>query len=191
MYRSFAQAGGDLSSSTIFVLDEFGLPPGTAARCDEMIQRDLLDFLPAPPGAVHALDVDAPDLEAECLRYEAAVNDGGLALAMLGLGGNGHLGLNEPGSGSDTVTRVVQLTPETGGHATSYGSDDPATWGMTLGIASLLAADELWLLVTGAHKAEILVRSMNDEIGPDVPATFLRTHPNVTVFADEAAAALL
>lgn len=191
MYRSFAQSGGDLSASTIFVLDEFGLPAGTAARCDEMIRRDLLDLLPTQPGAVHALDIDAIDLEAECRRYETAVTEGGLALAMLGLGGNGHLGLNEPGSSSETVTRVVRLTPETGGHATSYGSDSAATWGVTLGIATLLAANELWLLVTGAHKAEILVRTLNDEIGPDVPATFLRTHPNVTVFADEEAASLL
>jgi glucosamine-6-phosphate deaminase len=119
------------------------------------------------------------------------VRDGGLTLAILGLGGNGHLGLNEPGSGRETITRVVQLTPDTGGHATSYGSDTPATWGVTLGIDTLLAAEELWLLVTGTHKAEILARAMTDDIGPDLPATFLRTHQNVTVLADEDAAALL
>jgi len=191
MYRSFAEAGGDLSESTIFLLDEFGLPPGTAARCDEMIRRDLLQRLAAPPHLVHAIDVDAADLEGECRRYEELVGNGGLALAILGLGGNGHLGLNEPGSGPETITRVVELTPETGGHATSYGSDTAATWGVTLGLAALLAAEELWLLVTGTHKAEILARTMNGDIGPDVPATFLRTHHNVTVFADEDAASLL
>ncbi len=191
MYRSFAESGGDLGGSTIFVLDEFGLPAGTAARCDEMIRRHLLDLLSTPPDAVQTIDVEATDLEAECDRYEAAVRDGGLNLAILGLGGNGHLGLNEPGSGLETVTRVVQLTPETGGHATSYGSEVPATWGVTLGIDTLLASDQVWLLVTGAHKAEILARTMTDDIGPDVPATFLRTHNNVTAFADEEAAGLL
>lgn len=191
MYRSFAESGGDLSASTIFLLDEFGLAPGTAARCDEMIRRDLLERLAAPPGAVHTLDTEATDLEAECRRYEVLARDGGLALAMLGLGGNGHLGLNEPGSQPDTTTRVVELTPETGGHATSYGSDTVATWGMTLGIANLLEAGELWLLVTGAHKAEILARTLHGDIGPEVPATFLRTHRNVTVIADEEAAGLL
>lgn len=191
MYSSFAESGGDLSRSTIFVLDEFGLPPGTAARCDEMIRRDLLERLAAPPRIVHAIDVDAADLEGECRRYEDLVRDGGLTLAILGLGGNGHLGLNEPGSGRETITRVVQLTPDTGGHATSYGSDTPATWGVTLGIDTLLAAEELWLLVTGTHKAEILARAMTDDIGPALPATFLRTHQNVTVFADEDAASLL
>ena len=191
MYRSFAESEGDLGESTIFVLDEFGLPSGSAGRCDEMIRRDLLDLLRLPPAAVHAIDVDATDLESESRRYEGLVRDGGLDLTMLGLGGNGHLGLNEPGSELDSVTRVVQLTPETGGHTTSYGSDKPATWGITLGVDTLLASDEIWLLVTGAHKAEILARTMTDDIGPDVPATFLRTHPNVTVFVDDAAASFL
>lgn len=191
MYGSFAESRGDLSRSTIFLLDEFGLPPGSAARCDAMIHRDLIERLPAPPPTVHAIDVDAADLEGECRRYEDLVRDGRLALGILGLGGNGHLGLNEPGSGPETITRVVQLTPETGGHATSHGSDTPATWGVTLGIDTLLAVEELWLLVTGTHKAEILARAMTHDIGPDLPATFLRTHQNMTVFADEDAAALL
>ncbi len=191
MYRSFAESGGDLSRSTIFVLDEFGLPAGAASRCDEMIRRDLFDLLAARPASVDAIDVEAADLDAECRRYEAAVRDGGLDLAILGLGGNGHLGLNEPGSGRETITRVVSVTPETSGHVLSYGSDMPATWGVTLGIDTLLAATEIWLLVTGPHKAEILARAMTDDIGSAVPATFLRTHGNVTVFADEEAVALL
>jgi glucosamine-6-phosphate deaminase len=191
MYRTFAEAGGDLSGATVFLLDEFGLPAGSAARCDEMIRRDLLDLLSVPPGAVHTIDVDAPDLEAECRRYEALVRAGGLDLTLLGLGGNGHLGVNEPGSEIETTTRVVQLTPETIRHAQVYGPGAPATWGVTIGIDTLLASDALWLLVTGSHKAEILERTMHDDISPAVPATFLRTHHNVTVFADEAAAALL
>jgi glucosamine-6-phosphate deaminase len=191
MYRSFAESGGDLSGTTIFLLDEFGLPAGAGARCEEMIRRDLLDLLAVAPAAVHTIDVEASDLEAESRRYEAAVRDGGLALTMLGLGRNGHLGLNEPGSALDTVTRVVQLTPETGRNAEAYGSDAPATWGVTLGMDTLLASDELWLLVTGPHKAAILARTIKGDIGAEVPATFLRTHPNVTVFADEPAAALL
>ena len=156
-----------------------------------MIRRDLLELLPVPPRAIHTLDVQSTDLDAECDAYDAAVREGGLDLAILGLGGNGHLGLNEPGSPVTSTTRVVQLTPETSEHSESYGSEAPATWGATMGIATLLAATEVWLLVTGAHKAEILARTMHDAIGPDVPATFLRTHRNVTIWADDAAAALL
>lgn len=191
LYRRFAERGGDLSAATVFLLDEFGLPPGSAARCDEAIHRDLLALLDEPPGAVNTFDVQAPDLDADCRRYEAAVRDDGLDLAILGLGGNGHLGLNEPGSALTSTTRVVQLTEETRRNVAAYGPDAAPSWGVTVGIDTLLDADGLWLLVTGSHKAPILSRTLSSDIGSDLPATFLRTHPNVTVWADEAAAALL
>ena len=175
----------------MFILDEFGLPPGNASRCDEMIRRDLLDRLGMPPGTVHALNVQADDLDAECARYEALTRAGGLDLAVVGLGGNGHLGLNEPGSARDSITRVVELTRETSEHSEAYGSDTAPTWGATMGIDTVLAATEVWLLVTGAHKAAILERSLSRPVGPAIPATFLRTHDNVTIFADKDAAALL
>jgi len=191
MYQSFAETGGDLGRATVFVLDEFGLPAGSPGRCDQMIKQDLLGLLDTQPALVDKIDIEATDLDEELKRYEEALRDGGLDLTILGLGQNGHLGLNEPGSSLDSVTRVVQLAAETGAHSLIYGSDRPATWGVTPGIDTLLASSELWLLVTGAHKAEILVRTMTADIGPEVPATFLRTHENVTVFADEDAAGLL
>lgn len=191
MYRRFAELGGDLSQSSVILLDEFGLEPESESRCDAMIRRDLLDLLPGAPRSFHALDVDAHDLKEECHRYEALVRTSGLDIAMLGLGANGHLGLNEPGSLETSTTRVVQLTPETGEHAQAYGSNVAATWGMTLGIETLLTATEIWLLVTGEHKAKILARAVNDAGGPNVPATYLRNHSNVILFADEPAAAML
>jgi glucosamine-6-phosphate deaminase len=191
MYRRFAESGGDLSRSTVFLLDEVGLARSSGGRFDEMIQRDLLGLLSVAPRAVHAIDVDAPDMEDECRRYEALVRDGGLDLAVLGLGANGHLGLNEPGSDLTSTTRVVQLTTETSDQMKAYGFDTSTPWGATLGIDTLLSAKRLWLLVTGSHKAEILARTMADEVGPNIPATYLRNHKNVTVFADEAASALL
>jgi len=190
VYRLIA-ADDVLAAADLFLLDEFGLPTGHPARCDSMIQRDLLGLLPRPAHSFHALDIDADDLDAECRRYEELVRSRGIDLALLGLGGNGHLGLNEPGSGPDTVTRVVELTPETGERAGAYGGQAFPTWGVTMGISTLLAADELWLLVTGSHKAEILRRALTADIGPEVPATFLRTHPGAMVLADESAAALL
>jgi glucosamine-6-phosphate deaminase len=190
-YRRFAQSGGDLSATTVFLLDEFGLPPHSAARCDVTIRRDLIALLDKPPRAFDAIDVQAPDLEAECHRYEAALRSDDLDLAILGLGGNGHLGLNEPGSGLTSTTRIVQLSEETRRNAETYGPDAPPGWGITIGIDTLLAAKVLWLLVTGSHKAEILSRTLHGDIGPELPATFLRTHPNVTVWADEPASALL
>lgn len=188
-YEAFAARGGSLATTTLFLLDEFGLPAGDPARCDAMIRRTLLDALSAPPGALEALDPQAPDLEAECGRYEAALGEGGLDLTLLGLGGNGHLGLNEPGSTFDSRTRRVDLAPQTVAHAADYGAAQRPRWGLTMGIATILESREIWLLVTGEHKAAILRRVLTGPIGSDVPASFLRTHSNVMVLADDAAGA--
>lgn len=181
----------DFSESTVFVLDEFGLPEGDPGRCDQMLERDLLDHLSAAPLRVESLSPQAEDLADECDRYEMLMAQGGLDLTLLGLGSNGHIGLNEPGSDSTSVTRVVELAPSTTDGIEDYGAISTTTWGMTVGLARLLASGEIWLLVTGEHKAEILAATLKDVVGPTLPATFLREANNVTVWADESAASLL
>ena len=177
-----------LRGSTVFLLDEFGgLPPGHPGRCQTMLQKDLLDRVPA--AEFRFPDVDAPDLAGECVRYRDSINDGGLDLAVLGLGTNGHLGLNEPGSRREQTTRVVELTEETRRGARRYGADPPPTWGLAVGLAEIMAAREVWLLVTGPSKAAILARVINEPVSEQIPATFLRNHPNSTIWADEEAAA--
>lgn len=178
----------DLDAATVFILDEFALPPDNWARCDVMLQRNFLDLLTHQPKALYSLDPAAPDPDAECRRFGSLVADGGLDLTLLALGGNGHLGLNEPGTAADAPTRVTRLASSTTKAARRYGSDAEPKWGMTLGMQAILDSDEVWLLVTGSRKAEILDRTLSGPIGPDVPATYLREHPNAVVFADRAAA---
>ena len=179
----------DFGSSEVFLLDEFCLPSGDPARCDGVFESDFLSHLDSQPMAVHSFDAQASNLEAECDRIEGLVDSGGLDLTVLGLGGNGHLGLNEPGSEADSLTRVVSLARPTKEAATEkYGSLVEPEHGMTIGMRQILASREIWLLVTGSHKTEILRRVLADPIGPDLPASFLRGHPNVTVFANESAA---
>ncbi|HKY49189.1 MAG TPA: glucosamine-6-phosphate deaminase [Acidimicrobiia bacterium] len=187
----YARLPGDaLATSTVFLLDEFGgLPAGHRGRCEMMLRNALLDRVAA--GEFHFPDVDAPDLDVECRRYRDLINEGGLDLAVLGLGMNGHLGLNEPGSTADQPTRVVELTAATREGARNYGADPPPTWGLAVGLMEILAAREVWLLVTGSSKADVLARVVNDEVTDRVPATLLRTHPNSIIWADEAAAARL
>jgi len=190
VYRKLAERV-DFSSATIFLLDEFVLPAGHPGRCDAMLERDLLGFLDDPPAEVHGLDTLAPNGEEECRRFERLVDRGGLDLVLLGLGGNGHLGLNEPGSAVDSPTRMVELEPSTTSAAARYDPDAHPTHGMTLGMRPIMDSTGIWLLVTGSHKAGVLRRMMHDPIGPGFPATFLRGHPDVTVFADRSAAAAL
>jgi glucosamine-6-phosphate deaminase len=186
-YAALAERGGSLANAEVFLLDEFVLPDGHPARCDEMLRRDLLDRIPGGGVPVHRLDPQAESLEDECAGYEALVADGGLDLTLLGLGGNGHLGLNEPGSDPAGRTAVVDLHPETAAHAASYGDGAAPTQGLTMGLGTIMASREIWLLTTGWHKAEILERAMAGPVGPDIPASVLQGHPNTLVLTDAAA----
>jgi glucosamine-6-phosphate deaminase len=178
----------DFTQTTVFLLDEFGLPPDDPARCETMFDRDFLTELEQPPVHIHRLDPQATDLQDECRRFEDLVDSGGLDLTLLGLGGNGHVGLNEPGTTPDSPTRVVQLAASTKQAAGRYGSGREPEWGMTLGMRPILDSRQIWLLVTGSHKSKILDRVLNGPIEPEVPASFLRTHPNIVVLADRSAA---
>jgi 6-phosphogluconolactonase/glucosamine-6-phosphate isomerase/deaminase len=179
----------DLSEATVFLLDEFDLPSGNAARCDSMLQRDLLNSLAVAPKAFHRLDVDTIDADAECARFDSLVDNGGLDLTLLGLGGNGHLGLNEPGTTSDSRTRAVTLTPTTTRAVSRYEASAQPIGGLTLGLRRILESEEIWLLVTGSHKAPILAEMLNGPITSDLPASYLRYHSRATVFANRSAAA--
>ena len=179
-----------LARATVVLLDEWvGLPPGDPARCDARLRGELIDRLAAPPAFV-PIDVDGPDDEAAALAHDAAAR--GLDLAVLGLGMNGHVGFNEPGSRPDDPTRLVRLAVSSREAATArYGAGSTPTAGITVGLARLLEAGECWLLVTGERKAQVLRRALEQPEGPDCPASYLRRHPRLTVFADEAAASLL
>lgn len=191
-----AEARGEVSfgAATVVLLDEWvGLPPGDPARCDVRLRTELLDRLDrlgVGPFAFAAIDVDGPDPEAAAARHDAAAR--GLDLAVLGLGMNGHVGFNEPGSRPDDPTRLVRLAVSSRDAATArYGATLVPTAGITVGLARLLEAGECWLLVTGERKASMLRRALEQPEGPDCPASYLRRHPRLTVFADEAAAGLL
>jgi glucosamine-6-phosphate deaminase len=177
----------DLAGITIFLLDEFGgLPAGDAGRCAAMLRRDLLDRAHGKP-VVHAPDVDAADPAGAAARYADRIADGGIDLAIVGLGRNGHVGMNEPGSNTAERTRVVTLDPSTSEGAIAYGASTHPTWGITVGIAELLEARTLWLVVTGVHKREILHRFLSEDAGPHLPATLVRNHPGLAVYVDESA----
>lgn len=175
-----------LTGAIILLLDEFGgLPPGDPGRCLSMLQRDLLDHLDSPPH-VEVPDVDSADPDVAAARYREIVSNG-IDLAVVGLGLNGHIGMNEPGTAIDAATRVVDLAAETSANAASYGASVPTTWGITVGFAELMTAGEVWLVVTGAHKREILSRILTDPVGPNLPATYLRKHHNLRVIVDRSA----
>ncbi len=183
--RGVAAAG-----ATIVLLDEYlGLPPDHQARCDRTLERTVLDRLGAPRPGFLAFDVDGPDPDDACTRFDREIAArGGLDLVVLGLGRNGHVGMNEPGSTADAPTRVVALTPASRLAAIGYGVDPPPAHGVTLGMAGIIAAREVWLLATGPEKADVLAAALDGPVTPDLPASLLRGHPGLRVLVDVPAA---
>lgn len=135
---------------------------------------------------------EAADSTSECSRYEAQIKElGGIDLQILGIGTNGHIGFNEPGSPSDSRTRLIQLAEATiKDNSANFGGDMNAVpkEAITMGIATILEAREIVVLVSGANKAPIL-KAINDVTEPtiEIPATYLVRNPHVTFFLDSAA----
>lgn len=187
-----AMAGRDTSwrRASVLLLDEWGaIPRDEPGSCDATLRRELLDRVDLPPDRYRPIDAWADDLAAECAAVDAWL-DGGLDLAVLGVGTNGHLGMNEPGSPPDARTRRVDLAPATREGAERYfaGRITPPTWGVTVGLRDILAAAEVWVLATGGHKAAVVRDALAGPVTPELPASVLRGRPHVVWWVDEAAA---
>ncbi len=185
----------DLSQIQLFCLDEYvGVTEDDPNSLTGWLYSAFLNRSRIPDANIHTLPSTAADLPAAAAEYEAAiVAAGGLELAVLGLGGNGHIAYNEPGSAGDSRTRVLELTHESIEQARGYfeGRDVP-TKAISVGVGTLLEARNIVLIVSGESKAEILHQALHGTQTPDVPASFLqRAFDRLTVIADEAAAAKL
>jgi glucosamine-6-phosphate deaminase len=178
--------------ASIFALDEFGgVHSDDPGRTSHTLRRQLIEAIDLAPSEYHFLDPDNTDLLTHCTEYEAAIGRG-FDLVLLGIGPNGHVGMNEPGSPPDSPTRGVDLHDSTVHSAARYfAHQNVPRWGLTVGLKRLLDANEVWLLAKGAAKAEIVRHTLKGEIGPSNPASLLRSHPNASVFLDPPAGALL
>jgi len=184
----------DWSRVRIVALDEYaGIARDDPRVLGAWLQREIVGPLGIGAGNYIRFDPSA-DPEAECARVDGWLGRHGPAdLAVLGLGLNGHLGFNEPGTPFEYGTHHVRLTPESVASNAVYwsGEESVPRSAFTLGLATLLSARRLMLLVSGPAKADIFARSMEGAIGPDIPATSLRTHADCLVLADRAAASAL
>lgn len=133
------------------------------------------------------------DVEAECRRYDEILKDKAIDVQILGIGGNGHIGFNEPGTPFDSTTHYVKLDEKTRqDNARFFNSiDEVPTHAITMGIKSIIAAKKIILIASGASKADAIERMVNGPVDPSLPASILQKHDNVIVYLDREAASKL
>ena len=200
MYRALValhrQARVDFSSATTFNLDEFvGLPAEHPGSYRSFMRRHLFAHVNTNPERTHLPDGNARRPRAEAARYDAAIAAvGGLDIAVLGIGANGHIGFNEPSDALPAGTNVVTLRPSSRvGNAASFGGHVSRVprQAISMGVGTILSARHVVLLATGAGKAAIIKKALHGPVTTRVPASLLQLHPRVVVVMDRAAALLL
>ncbi|GCE76021.1 glucosamine-6-phosphate deaminase [Cellulomonas biazotea] len=194
--RRHAQDGLSFARARAFMLDEYvGLAADHPERYRNVIEKEIASRVDFAPGAVQGPDGLADDVRAACAAYERAIVDaGGVDLQILGIGTDGHVAFNEPGSSLASRTRIKTLTRQTReDNARFFGGDvaQVPTHCLTQGLATIMSARHLVLLATGRGKAEAVHQLAEGPVSAMWPATVLQHHPHVTVLVDDAAASRL
>ncbi len=194
--RRHAQHGLSFARSRAFMLDEYvGLPADHPERYRNVIEKEIASRVDFAEGAVQGPDGLAEDVVAACAAYEQAIVDaGGVDLQILGIGTDGHVAFNEPGSSLASRTRIKTLTRQTReDNARFFGGDldQVPTHCLTQGLATIMSARHLVLLASGRGKAEAVHQLAEGPVSAMWPATILQHHPHVTVLVDDAAASRL
>lgn len=185
-----------LARATAFALDEYvGLPKDHPEAYRNVLARDFGAKVDIDPAKIFAPDGTAADIPAACADYERRMAQaGGVDVQILGIGTDGHVGFNEPGSSLASRTRIKTLTRQTRrDNARFFGGDESAvpTHCLTQGIGTIMAARHLLLIATGANKAEAIHHLVEGAVTAKWPGSILQLHPHVTVVLDEAAAGRL
>lgn len=195
LYRELARRRerGEINTSALRVIqldDYLGVPEDDRRSLYRWLRESVLAPLAISEDRVARLRGDREDTDVACRAFDETVRAwGGIDLAILGLGPNGHLGFNEPPAGADAPTRAVALTEASIESNARYwgGRDQVPARALTAGMSLLLAARRTLLLVSGERKRAILRRTVDGSVTPDVPASYLQRAPNVTVIADREA----
>jgi len=181
--------------ATSFNLDEYvGLPESRPESYHAYMRKNLFDHIDLPLSRAHLPNGNAADLEAECRRYDALVEEaGGIDLQLLGIGHNGHIGFNEPDRELAAGTHLVHLADTTRrANARFFNSiDEVPKQAITMGVGTILKAKMIVLIAKGADKADIVRRALEGPITTECPASLLQTHPRLIVLLDRDAAARL
>lgn len=185
----------EFSNVVTFNLDEYHpMAPDSIHSYCRYMWENFFDHVNIPKENVHIPRGDLPNDEVDsyCREYEVAIERvGGIDFQILGIGKTGHIGFNEPGSARGSRTRLVHLDTITRKDAAAdfFGEENVPRQAITMGVGTILEAEEIALIATGEHKAQIVRRSAEGETSHEVAATYLQTHPNARFYVDASAAA--
>lgn len=186
--------GVDFSNVRAFAVDEYvGLAKGSANSYRSYLDMHLFNQLNFSPNNIFIPNVYANDIDEACYEYEQNIKSyGGVDLQLLGIGRNGHIGLNEPGSSLDSHTRIVALTSSTrSSNKVLFHDESMPLTAVTMGIGTILSSKKCLLLATGETKSEIIQKMVNGDINSKIPATALKEHKNSLLILDQEAAKLI
>jgi len=185
----------DFSDIITFNLDEYyGLAPDNKFSYSWFMEEHLFKHVNNKPENVHIPNGLAQDVKAECQEYEQMIRQaGGIDLQLLGIGRNGHIGFNEPDLKFETQTHLVELDEETIAVNSRFfdSADQVPRHAISMGIKTIMQSRRIILLASGAEKAQVVQEMAYGSITPNVPASVLQLHPDVTVIADREAARFL
>ena len=194
MIKDHQENGTDYSKVTTFNLDEYvGLDRNHSQTYYTFMHENLFEGIEIPEENVH-LPLGNGDLEQNCADYEKAMEDYVVVIQLLGIGSNGHIGFNEPGTSFDSLTRVVELKESTRKDNARFfdplGEEVP-THACTMGIATIMKSRKVLIVANGANKADAVYAMVKGEVTEECPASVLQRHNDVVVIVDKAAASKL
>lgn len=189
--RMHREEGLDFGRIHSFNLDEYaGLSPRHPFSCRYRMEEQLFSSVNIPRRHIHFLNGEASNPALECREYEALINTlGGIDYQVVGIGTNGHIAFNEPGTPFHATAGVVDISGRTlEDKAYMFGGiSGVPTQGITLGIKNVMHARRILLLAKGAEKNEIVREALQGPVTPEIPASVLQLHPRLTVILDEEA----
>jgi glucosamine-6-phosphate deaminase len=195
MIRMHAKEGLDFSKITTFNLDEYvGLSPFHPQSYHYFMKENLFRYINVPEQTIHIPDGNADDIDAFCSWYEEEIRKcGGIDLQILGVGANGHIAFNEPGSSLGSRTRIKTLTETTRADNARFfnGIEEVPKYALTMGIGTIMDAHELVLLASGKTKADAIKAAVEGPITAQIPASVVQLHRVTFMIVDRDAASRL
>lgn len=193
LVKTYKKGKIDFSKVITFNLDEYiGLPKKDKRSFTCYMFNNFFNYINIKKSNIHIPDGNAKDFKRHCIEYEKQIKKSmGIDLMLLGIGPNGHIGFNEPGSSFNSRTRVVELSDEIIKRDKKVFNGKVPKFVITMGVRTIMESRKIILIASGRKKAQIIKRAIEGHITSEVPASFLRLHPDVTYILDKEAGSKL